>query len=553
MADAPKINIHLQTTGDTSGADKVVDSVQKIPGAVKPAVDAVNKIPDSARQMDKLTLSTADLNEKVRVTQWGFYDLDAEMAKTGATTQTLTGGLTKLAPATGNNARALLMFSQGFEDAQYGIRGVLNNIPGLVMALGGTAGLAGAISIAAVSFSVIYEWLGKTEEKASDVAERIQEISTNMGEMEAERFDAVSAGIDGARDAAAALKETYDATRSAENAFATAALDNAAKLEKAQLNIATAMGDQVSAYQTLAAIAEAEDEKRRLAAQQAIDAENQKLEKAREAAAEAGDYLQKKRQQADIEAVNLVKLEAQLEVLRAQADELKKIADGRGDMRNLPPSLEEFSQGALAKSRNFTDYSAAVRGEAQKQLDASLFQTQLQGTEQRVIELQALVQKLSEEGTGAVAKAENALNAAQGKVAELEEAVSVNIARIEATLAWDTLLARSETVVKSGEQTAKDISAAVAQIETTNAQGDAAKVTLEAAAADGKITADEARVVADSLRTIIGQVQAGLATTRGTTQDLLTLLRSVAEQTASDAREVRQLKAQVAQIFARLR
>lgn len=57
-------------------------------------------------------------------------------------------------------AMALLLASQGIEDAQYGIRGVLNNIPGLVMALGGGAGLAGALSIAAVAASTLWDKLG---------------------------------------------------------------------------------------------------------------------------------------------------------------------------------------------------------------------------------------------------------------------------------------------------------------------------------------------------------------------------------------------------------
>ncbi len=60
-----------------------------------------------------------------------------------------------------NNAQALLMFSQGFEDAQFGIRGILNNIPGLIVALGGGAGLAGAISIAAVAGSQLFSMLTK--------------------------------------------------------------------------------------------------------------------------------------------------------------------------------------------------------------------------------------------------------------------------------------------------------------------------------------------------------------------------------------------------------
>lgn len=58
-----------------------------------------------------------------------------------------------------NGAFALLELSRAVEDAQYGIGGVLNNIPGLVMALGGGAGLTGIISIAAIAVAqLVKHW-----------------------------------------------------------------------------------------------------------------------------------------------------------------------------------------------------------------------------------------------------------------------------------------------------------------------------------------------------------------------------------------------------------
>lgn len=53
-------------------------------------------------------------------------------------------------------AMGFLAFSQAVEDAQYGIRGVLNNIPQMVLGFGGTAGLAGAFSLAAVAGVALY-------------------------------------------------------------------------------------------------------------------------------------------------------------------------------------------------------------------------------------------------------------------------------------------------------------------------------------------------------------------------------------------------------------
>lgn len=46
-----------------------------------------------------------------------------------------------------NYGQGMMQLAQFADDAQYGLRGVMNNIPGLVMGLGAGAGLAGAISL----------------------------------------------------------------------------------------------------------------------------------------------------------------------------------------------------------------------------------------------------------------------------------------------------------------------------------------------------------------------------------------------------------------------
>ncbi len=65
----------------------------------------------------------------------------------------------KAAKSTVNVGRAALEGSRALEDLQYGIGGVLNNIPGLVTMLGGPAGLAAAISLTAVGLTqLVKHW-----------------------------------------------------------------------------------------------------------------------------------------------------------------------------------------------------------------------------------------------------------------------------------------------------------------------------------------------------------------------------------------------------------
>lgn len=65
----------------------------------------------------------------------------------------------------------LIQLSYIVDDVQYGMRGILNNIPGLVMGFGASAGLAGAISIATLAGYKLYEWLTKEDEQEKKLAE----------------------------------------------------------------------------------------------------------------------------------------------------------------------------------------------------------------------------------------------------------------------------------------------------------------------------------------------------------------------------------------------
>lgn len=70
-----------------------------------------------------------------------------------------------------NGGMAVLEISRGLEDLQYGVKGVVNNIPSMVMALGAGAGLAGAASLAVVGVSQLVGWVDKLLDKAQEAKE----------------------------------------------------------------------------------------------------------------------------------------------------------------------------------------------------------------------------------------------------------------------------------------------------------------------------------------------------------------------------------------------
>lgn len=80
------------------------------------------------------------------------------------------------------NALGFLYLSQAIEDAQYGLSSIVNNIPGVVMMMGGGAGLAGAVSIAAVGVNQLARnWDGLMaalgNPKVETAAERMERLA----------------------------------------------------------------------------------------------------------------------------------------------------------------------------------------------------------------------------------------------------------------------------------------------------------------------------------------------------------------------------------------
>jgi hypothetical protein len=74
--------------------------------------------------------------------------------------------LAKTKTAATNSGMGMLMLSQTLDDAQYGLKGVVNNIAPLVMAMGGSSGLAGALTVATIGINMGMKawesWTGST-------------------------------------------------------------------------------------------------------------------------------------------------------------------------------------------------------------------------------------------------------------------------------------------------------------------------------------------------------------------------------------------------------
>lgn len=136
---------------------------------------ALKNIQELERRIDALTKAQerqAQAAEKVALTE----------KKVAQSSNQLDRNSQQATRSVKNMGQGMLQVAYFMDDVQYGIKGILNNIPGLVMGFGGGAGLAGAVSIAVLAGAKLYEWMGKTEDKSADLAKKMKEQSKEIAE-----------------------------------------------------------------------------------------------------------------------------------------------------------------------------------------------------------------------------------------------------------------------------------------------------------------------------------------------------------------------------------
>jgi len=143
----------------------------------------------------------------------------------------------KAAGGTRNVGQAALEASRGIEDLQYGIGGVVNNIPSLVMALGGGAGLTAAISLGSIAVAQLVKHsgdmideFGRAERESKALMGEISRLATVASESLAKSFEMTRSSVE---DAATALRNFgKDSKQIAEDEIIAEISRNSFRLER---------------------------------------------------------------------------------------------------------------------------------------------------------------------------------------------------------------------------------------------------------------------------------------------------------------------------------
>lgn len=306
MADK-KVKIDFQTTADTKGAKEVVKETDKVTKSVDEVRKAYGRqerevakvgwvtktsledVEEAAEELRLALGKTKGLDPKVKDEIDKVANSMDRAADAGKKLATAKDGVRK---SSRNSGMAMLEFSRAVEDAQYGIRGVLNNIPGLVQMLGGGAGLAGAISFAAVALTQLVERLAKFDGSTREAVQTLEVAKDQIEEF-----------------------------------YKEAARDGTAPFQAQIMRVVEALGQQNDALQRNLKLTR---EKRK--AELAVAAAGQDLEVAQIAAGQAAGTITDEEATTRLRAIEIAKIRAasEEEILRAQEEE-QLVFDQRRD------------------------------------------------------------------------------------------------------------------------------------------------------------------------------------------------------------------------------
>lgn len=182
MNSEEKIRIVLETLGVDSIKDvrKELKALSEEADAVGDALDDVGdkSAPKAKKALDSLENGLEGLNVWVPKVKKEMDGLGNEVENLGKKVEKTVG---KGGGKGMSNGQSLLALSYFFDDLQYGMHGVMNNIPGVAQALGLGAGLAGVAGVAGVAIGQLvdkhpewFKWSDKISAKLKELADNIK-------------------------------------------------------------------------------------------------------------------------------------------------------------------------------------------------------------------------------------------------------------------------------------------------------------------------------------------------------------------------------------------
>jgi hypothetical protein len=549
----------------------------------KQAIDAATALRTPAAAADAMDEEIDQLTQRLIEAKIGTADFTAAQNDLAAALQRQFEAAQKVSPAleqknaaskqvestSRNTGMAMLEFSRAFEDAQYGIAGVLNNIPGLLGALGLGAGLAGVASVAAVvlaktlgpAFEALDEKLelsskasDKRKEKAAELNEELRKTTlrseeTNLSKYldalddAAEAHQAVNDRIQAEIEKQAELRQAREATVQSELQLRDALLrvqegtgqvtpEEAAK----QREILRKEMNEANLAASIAAVKEAEVK----AAAEREAAEYQRwVAKAQQAALEQDLRRTENLYLERLDELNQRRSDQLKARVRAEEEAASEIARRTNAAGGLLGPIGTIAAGATS--------SMVVRPAETLQEDSAVAEAKanLEALESRMLKLNQKVDAMD----GTIQSADRAVSAADEQLSRTQAIVAAKVDSLQSIATNNEVVEKAEglqeKLEKNAQESAKAIEKAIEGVEPQNAKEKAALEELKTVLEDGKVLPEETQKVTRALndlyallngnfQQIVQQLQVNAQTQSG----ILRSLQTLQSQALSDREKV---------------
>jgi hypothetical protein len=280
MAEELQYTVKFKTTSEGSGAKQTADGINGVTEAQK----RHNKAQAEGKQgREEVLRAMSNTTDQARVSEFAFYDLDAAQTRTANTSEKAGNNLQTAGEKSKMAGQNMLQAAYAADDLQYGLRGIVNNVPMLAQAFGLSASWAGGIAILAVALNQLMPLISQAFGGMEQLKETSGDMLTNAANAALNKLDKRKAELE---DSVKKLKVESTPDAAGDEAKQKALDAYASQLKtittvSEQLN--QLLGRQTTALEQMAAQAAADAAAREAATQAALAAEEKKVESARTA------------------------------------------------------------------------------------------------------------------------------------------------------------------------------------------------------------------------------------------------------------------------------
>jgi len=553
----------------------------------KQAIDAATALRTPAAAADAMDEEIDQLTQRLIEAKIGTADFTAAQNDLAAALQRQFEATQKVTPAleqknaaskqvestSRNTGMAMLEFSRAFEDAQYGIAGVLNNIPGLLGALGLGAGLAGVASVAAVvlaktlgpAFDALDEKLDlsgeasdKRKEKAAELNEELAKAIKVASEAQ---FDKVVGEIGKVSEAQQTINERIQGEIELQGELRRAreeTYQSQLKLQESttRVEVATGVISEEEGAAKMAALRAEMNEANLAASKAAIEQTRINQQAIVNGAKEMAEAARQEKAMIEgLVAREIEKLEdlkrQRADALRVQKEEKERVfneasSDGKVPEPNNPIAKAIFDPSVLsplfeALSRKINGLEPTYQADQAVAANKAEIDAATSNINKGIAKAGSQVEKIEE--------ADKKLLTETEKLTRVNAAVDAKIETLEQVATNKEIIEKAEglkdKLEKNAEESAKAIEKAIEGVEPQNAKEKAALGELKKALEDGKVFPNEVQKVTQALNDLYGQLNGNfqqivqqLQVNAQTQSGILRSLQTLQSQALSDREKV---------------